>query len=215
MDSKDAVKMLCEPHHAVIGEQNVEREALLDLLYQARYSTQAAGSVGSSNRGLLINAGALAMYENFDAKVRSKLEQFGISCIGDIKAVTERLHNALVTVNLKEGLDPREFNIFYDTVNSIEDLFDPPKQKELLGRCPECGESHVYKITKTENDDKQRVEEKELVRALVSTMRPGHALQAECLACGKLWVGQQDMLWLARHLEAKSDWDTLEMLGIT
>jgi hypothetical protein len=202
MESRDAVRMLCEPHYAIIGDQNVEREPLLDLLYQARYSSGGVKGVRSSNKGLPIDVGAITMYEDFDGRVRSRLEQYGISCIGDIKAVTERLHNTLVTINLEEGLDPREFDIFHQMVHRIEEFFDPPKEYEIMGECPECGATHVM------NDDDEQA------RAIRIKLKPGHTLVAECVACEKLWAGNQEMVWLAQLLEANSDWDTLELMGV-
>lgn len=194
-DVERAVERLTENHSEIVGDQAGVCEPLLLMLWEARYPSLGKGSSSGGGEGSMLNQQALSIYEHIDGVVRAWLTHYREHATGDLIPLVKRLHQVLLTEDAGGRLEDRDrmYGMFQQFVTQIETCFDPPPEKELMGACPGCEATH----SEGENGEQRRA-----VRMIVN---PGHALVAECHACGKLWAGQDALTELAESMGAVID----------
>lgn len=201
IDVEFAVVKLTEPHTVWVDGQQATSDPLITMLWEARYPNLGK-TMGGAGSGMPFDTHAVDLYEHIDGTVRSWLAHFREHSTGDLLTLTRRLCEVIQAEDAGGRLEDRDrmYGMFQQFVQLIEDKFDPPAEKELVGDCPECEKSHV----EDDNGDQKRA-----VRIIV---KPGRALVAECHACGKLWAGQESLTSLAETLGADIDWVALRDL---
>ena len=211
-DTMRAVERLTATHTVHYDGAEYECEALLEQLREALTSSLGAGSGGGSGDGGLINMGAFTLWENIDGIARGWLRSFNLDHRGDLNDVIRRLPaviqaehaNGTIDDDLRDRLDA----MFGQWVAQIEDLFDPPHQKELTAPCPECGERY-YKAEQIENG---KVVDTTQLAAVVIPVKKGRAVVAECRCCGAMWATETDLVRLADGMGIEVDFVALREL---
>ncbi|MGJ0204633.1 hypothetical protein NHL51_10840 [Leucobacter sp. gxy201] len=149
--------------------------------------------------------GAFSLWEHIDGIVRGWYNEFYLSTRGTLLNLLQRLPgvvqaehaNGTIDDDLRERLDA----MYALWVQQIEDLFDPPHQKELTAPCPSCGERwHV-------EDDTQRA------AAVVIPVKRGRAVIAECRCCGAMWASEAELVALAIGMDVQVDFVALRKLA--
>ena len=200
-----AVERLTVTHMVSLDGREYECEGLLSQLRDAISSSLGAGSgAGSGVAGGLLNMGAFSLWETVDGIVRGWLESFGVDARGDLLGAVQRLPEAIQAAHSRGDIDDdlreRLDAMFGRWVYQIEDLFDPPHQKELTAPCPECGERfHV-------DGDTQNA-------AVVIPVKRGRAVIAECRCCGAMWATEDDLVRLADGMGIEVDFVALRELA--
>ncbi len=187
-DTERAVERLTQNHTMHLDGTEYECTALLEQLREALTSSLGAGGGGGSGDGGLINVAAFTLWENIDGVARSWLREFQTEHTGELTSVIQRLPttiqaahaNGHIDDDLRERLDA----MFGQWVAMIEDLFDPPRVKELLAPCPKCGERYH------DDGDTRRA-------AVIIPVKAGRAIVAECRSCGGMWGTEADLIALA------------------
>lgn len=202
-DVERAVERLTETHTVHHEGSEYECTALLEQLRDARTSSIGAGGGGGSGDGGLINVAAFTMWEQIDGVARAWLQEFRRDHTGELADVIRRLPgvvqaehaNGIITDTQREELDamPNQW------VAMIEDLFDPPSQKELTAPCPECGQRYY------EHDDTRQA-------AVFIPVKKGRAIVAECRCCGAMWATEAQLLELAEGMGIEVDFEALREL---
>lgn len=202
-DVARAVERLTEEHTELIDGHAAVSDPLLKVLWEARYPSLGKGSAAGGGDGMLLNTQALTIYENIDGLVRSWLTHYREHSTGDLMPLVKRLYEVLKTEDAGERLEDRErmYGMFQHFVQQIEDNLDPPSEYELTGACTECGQTHA----KSNDQPHVKEGEEQYKRAVRVTVRPGHALVAECYSCGKLWAGHDVLVGLAESMGAVID----------
>lgn len=197
-----AVEKLTEEHSEVIDGAIGTSGPLLELLREARYPNLGR-TKGGGGSGDMLDVAAIAMYENIDGVVRAWLQHFREHHTGDLIPLVKRLHTVLVTEDAGDRLEDRDrmFGMFGHWVDQIENHFDPPHEYELTAACPECGAERIAG------------NEESLKWAVRIPVRIGHALVAECHACGRMWAGRDDLTELAEQIGDVVDWVALRELS--
>lgn len=198
-----AIERLTTTHTVHLDGREYECTPLLEQLREALHSSLGAGSGGGSGDGGLINTGAFTLWEHIDGIARGWMQSFHLDHRGPIMALLPRLGaaiqaehaNGLIDDTLRERLEA----MFAIWVHQIEDLFDPPHQKELTAPCPECGERYHV------DGDTQRA-------AVVIPVKRGRAIIAECRCCGAIWAGESDLIDLAHKVGLDVDFISLREL---
>jgi len=190
-----AVERLTKDHTEILDDAVGQSGPLLEVLREARYPNLGR-TKGGSGTGDMLDVNAIALYEHIDGTVRAWLNHFRQHSTGDLLSLTERLYEILQAEEAGDRLDDSErmFAMFPTWVSRIEDHFDPPGEYEITAPCPECGGGRI------ENGEGAL---KWAVRVLV---KPGHALIAECHACGRMWAGRDDLVELAERMAVEVDW---------
>lgn len=204
-DTARAVERLVGTHTVHYDGAVYECEGLLSQLREALTSSLGAGTGGGggSSDGGLLNLGAFTMWENIDGIARGWMRSFNLDHTGSLEDVISRLPaviqaehaNGTIDDDLRERLDA----MFGQWVAQIEDLFDPPHQKELMAPCPDCGERYHV------DGDVQRA-------AVVIPVKRGRAVIAECRCCGAMWATESDLLRLAEGMGVEVDFLALRGL---
>lgn len=202
-DVERAIERLTETHTVHLDGAEYECAALLEQLRDARTSSIGAGGGGGSGDGGLINVAAFTMWEQIDGVARAWLRELGNFQGDDLAGVIKRLPaaiqaahaNSIVDDDMRERLDA----MFAQWVAMIEDLFDPPSQKELTAPCPKC-EQRYY-----EHDDTRQA-------AVVIPVKKGRAIIAECRCCGAMWATEAQLLELAEGMGIEVDFAALREL---
>lgn len=216
MESIDyAVTRLTETHTVAMDGNEYECEALLAQLREARTSSVGAGSGGGAGDGGLINVAALSLWEQIDGVARAWMREFHRPHAGDLADVIRQLPrvvqaehaNGTITDTQREELDamPAQW------VAMIEDLFDPPHQKELTAPCPECGERYVTQ----EIVENGRVVETTRAAAVIIPVKRGRAIVAECRSCGAMWATETQLVGLAAAMGIEVDFVALREITTT
>lgn len=200
-----AVEILTEPHR-MLAEQQDDNDPLITQLKEARYPSLGRTKAGAGS-GSPIDHKAIALYEYIDGTVRAWLNYYRHSDKGELIDLIKELHQVILTEDAGDRLDNRErmFWLFPNMVTQIEEYFDPPSEHELMEPCPECGTAYIF-------DGEGREEDQERSHAVRVRLKRGHALQAECHACRKLWVGETELTRLAALMGASIDWDMIKLL---
>ncbi len=203
-DTARAVERLTATHTVHYDGTEYECSPLLGQLREAMTSSLGAGSGrGGASMAGLINLEAFQLWETIDGIARGWLQSFNLDHRGDLHDVICRLPQAVqaehangtIDDDLRDRLDamPGQW------VHQIEDLFDPPHQKEITAPCPECGERHHV------DGDTQRA-------AVVIPVKRGRAIIAECRCCGAMWAGEADLVDLANRAGIEVDFVALREL---
>lgn len=214
-DTHRAVERLTAVHMVHLDGREYECEPLLEQLRQAITASLGKGSstVGTSADGGLINVAAHDLYETIDGWARAWLQDWKrdhrgdlLSIITNMPAMIQAEHaNGLITDDMRERLDAW----FGQWVAKIEDLFDPPHQKELTAACPECGERYMIR---EERDDEGNVVETTRHGAVVIPVKRGRAVIAECRCCGSMWATESGLIELADAMGIEVDFVALREL---
>jgi hypothetical protein len=117
----------------------------------------------------------------------------------NIRQASVGIYKQLLDGTLDESRIPGIIRSVKGWSTAINRILNPPVTLELMGSCPECGETHA------------KVNESESGRALIIEWHnPDHgfsnALQnclARCRACRNVWIGDLQLRELAYVLEAK------------
>ncbi|TDP94616.1 hypothetical protein EDF62_1036 [Leucobacter luti] len=198
-----AVERLTENHTMHLDGAEYECMALLEQLREAISSSTGSGSGGGIGDGGLINVAAFTLWEQIDGWARAWLREWGHDHKGELAAVIRRLPaktqaaHAIGTIDddLRERIDAT----YAVWVAKIEDLFDPPREKELTAPCPACGERYH------EDGETRRA-------AVVIPVKVGRAIVAECRNCGTMWGTETDLLALAAGMGIAVDFTALREL---
>ncbi len=203
-DTARAVERLTTTHTVHLEGAEYECEPLLEQLREALTASLSNGTgAGGGAGGIPINYGAFTLWEHIDGIARGWLRSFSLDHAGDLTDVIRRLPaaiqaehaNGLIDDDLRERLDA----MFGQWVAQIEDLFDPPHQKELTAPCPECGERYH------EDGDTRRA-------AVVVPVKKGRAVIAECRCCGSMWATETELVRLADSMGIEVDFVALREL---
>lgn len=139
-----AVERLNQTHTAHLESAEYECAPLLEQLREAISSSMGAGSGCGGTGGNLLNLAAHELWELIDGITRGWLREWGVNHTGDLPVVLQRLPHAIQAQHAAGAIDDdfrdRLNSAFTTWVTMIEDLFDPPRQKELTAPCPKCGE---------------------------------------------------------------------------
>jgi len=142
----NAVERLTETHTVHFEGAEYECEPLLEQLRAAISSSRGAGSGGGAGNGGLINIRAFTLWEHIDSVARGWFESLGGRTKGDLLTVVAFLPDVIQAAHANGQIDDdlrgRLEAMFGQWVHQIEDLFDPPHEKELTAPCPECGECY-------------------------------------------------------------------------
>ena len=200
-----AVERLTEQHTVMVEGQAGECDALLLMLKDSIYPSLGSGGASGGGDGQVLNSKAFTMYENIDGVVRAWLLHFGQDASGELCAAARYLHQTISTEHnggrVEEDLYERLMGMFTTWVWQIEDLFDPPREKEITGSCPSCGERYE-ETTTTDKGGNTDTTRQAAVRIQV---KPGRALIAECNCCGKMWATEGQLRELATGVGAIPD----------
>ncbi|WP_449279108.1 hypothetical protein [Leucobacter sp. GX24907] len=157
--------------------------------------------------------GAFSLWEHIDGIARGWMDSFTRDRRGDIVDIIQRLPHAIqaehanniIDDHMRERLDA----MFGQWVAQIEDLFDPPHQKELTAPCPECGERWHLVV---ERDKEGNVIDTKQRAAVVIPVKKGRAVIAECRCCEAMWAIEADLLALADGMGIEVDFIALREL---
>ncbi len=201
IDTARAVERLTQPHIVHLEGAEYECAPLLEQLREAISSSTGAGSGGGgSTGGNLLNFAALELWEYIDGITRGWLREWGINYNGELTEALQRLPHAIQAQHAAGAIDDdfreRLEAGFGKWVYQIEDLFDPPHQKELTAPCPECGERYF------EDGDTRRA-------AVTIPVKRGRAVIAECGACGAMWATESELVILAERMGIEVDFVAL------
>lgn len=205
-DTARAVERLTQTHTVHLDGAEYECAPLLEQLREAISSSMGGGSGGGGGAGgNLLNFAALELWELIDGITRGWLREWGIDHGGELTEAMQRLPHAIqaqhaagtVDDDFRERLDAA----FDKWVWLIEDLFDPPHQKELTAPCPECSERHLV------TDDTQQA-------AVIIPAKRGRAVIAECRCCGAMWSTETELIALAEAMGIEVDVVALRALAI-
>ncbi|UOQ56089.1 hypothetical protein MUN78_10275 [Leucobacter allii] len=210
-----AVEQLTRDHEELIEGRAVTAGPLLEQLHQARYSSVGAGGSRGAASGMVLNVKAFDLYEDIDGKVRAWLDHYRQPHQGELTDAVTRLHQILQAEDTGGRLEHRDemLGMFDVMVYQIENLLDPPHEKELLFPCPECGERYDDTVTMEQRGGRE-VEVMTRQAALRIPVRVGRALVAECHACGKLWATRDDLISLAESAGGVVDFAALAASGL-
>lgn len=193
----EQVNLLTLPNrhdHWVPGPQGLRLQSshtlpLLDLLRESVYSGSGGYGRGGTakDQRAIIDPGAFAMYEDIRRGVHSLLEEaVGVDRVGPLGEPKDELRrwHRLYLRQITDGWLPAttEAGILLRTkrvrgwATSIADKFDPPKQKEILIPCPNCGKRYA----EDELGDRSS--------ALVAELREGQPSMLRCKACHHGWT---------------------------
>lgn len=205
LDTERAVERLTRTHTVHLNGAEYECAALLEQLREALTSSLGAGGGGGSGDGGLINVAAFTLWENIDGVARAWAQELGTDHRGDLNEIMQRLPTTIQAAHANEHIDDelreRLDAMFAQWVAMIEDLFDPPRVKELTAPCPKCGERY------DEDGDTRRA-------AVVIPVKPGRAIVAECRCCGGMWGTESDLIALAAGMGIEVDFIALrEQVG--
>lgn len=187
----DLVNRMTATNYDFIAGRAVWAPSLLEQLGAAvGASTGGSGSNGSSSiasERSAFNASAFALYEDITGRIATLYHQ-----------ATERTPTPDPQKNLIDWL--REFHNA-DTrgeitdkqrrtartrlahfVERVTDFFDPPTVKEIIGKCPECGERY-WPIDR----------EGTRIATLYIAVTPGRELRAICHWCAESWTGSDEL----------------------
>lgn len=191
-DPDYAVVRLTEVHVVWLEGRTAECDPLLEQLRAARYSSVGRGS-GGGGSGSLLNQKAIDAYETIDGRVRGWLDHFGQESRGDLNELVPRLlqiiRAEIAGDRLSDDDGERLLGMFDATVNQIEDVLDPPHEKELLAPCPSCGERYEVSVS-----EQRHVTQAAAVRIPVKAGRP---IVAACHCCGTTWESVDELRALA------------------
>ena len=201
---RDAVERLVSDHSVYLDGEVYECTALLVQLREAIRSSLGAGSGGGSGDGGLLNMGAFSLWENIDGIARGWVESLFTRMRGDLLEIVAALPRVVQAAHANGAIDDdlrdRLEAMPAQWVAQIEDLFDPPHQKELTEPCPECGERfHVDGDTQS--------------AAVVIPVKRGRAVVAECRCCGSMWATESDLVALADRMGIDVDFVALRELA--
>lgn len=200
MQNTDAVTRLTETHTVSLEGSEYECAALLKQLRDARTSSLGAGGGGGSGDGGLINVAAFTLWEQIDGVARAWLREFRRDHNGELEAVVQRLPRVIQAAHVNGTIDDdmrdRLDAMPAQWVSMIEDLFDPPSQKELTAPCPKCGQRYY------EHDDTRQA-------AVFIPVKKGRAVVAECRCCGAMWATETQLVELADGMGIEVDFAAL------
>jgi hypothetical protein len=144
------------------------------------------------------------LWELIDGLVRAWAVRLEVQRSDDLKQLLRRLY-IRVEGNKSDDRDRREFaRMVKGWVTSIDNLFDPLHEKELIADCPmpECGQRY----TKDEHGD--------LKASLIVYYRQDSQPEAKCRSCGTVWDGPRMLLTLGYSIGATTDEDALREMGV-
>ncbi|QAB17469.1 hypothetical protein Leucomu_05635 [Leucobacter muris] len=188
----------------------VVADPLLEQLRRARYSSVGYGGARGAAGGSVLNTKAFDLYEEIDGTTRAWLDHYRRDHRGDLADAIVRLAGILRAEVAGDRLDPDDprTGMFGVMVYRIENLLDPPHEKELTFPCPDCGERY-HEETTVEKRGGREVEVMTRQAALRIPVRPGRALVAECHCCGKLWATRDELIELAESAGERVDYAEL------
>ena len=200
---RDAVERLTETHIVCLDGRMFTCDPLLHQLREACTSSIGAGSGGGSGDGGLLNLAALSLWDAIDGQARAWLQELTSDHRGELARVVRELPSAVQAAHVNGVIDDdtrdRVEALPAQWVHQIEDLFDPPHEKELTAPCPECGETHHV------DGDTQRA-------AVFIPVKKGRAVVAECRCCGAMWATENDLIRLADGMGIEVDFVALREL---
>ncbi|QIK62361.1 hypothetical protein G7068_03400 [Leucobacter viscericola] len=207
-----AVERLTQVHEVSLGDRQAVADPLLSMLWDARYASIGAGGTRGGGDGSMLNYKAFDLYEEIDGYVRAQLNEYRQPHTGDLLQLVPKM---LATVQaelagnrIEEDYAERLLAKFDQWVWKIEDLFDPPHEKEITVNCPDCGERY-HATTTYERRGNEDVPITTVQAAIRIPVKAGRALVAECHCCGRMWATQSDLIELAQAVGHEVDFVAL------
>lgn len=187
--------------------QPVDHQPLLTMLEEAVRASlgrTAAGRSPASERSL-IDMKAFTLLERIQDGSGAWLVEWGVRPPKDVRDRVVQLADTLTTLHrtqrIEQTLFERVSGMFDRWVREIWELLDPPKVKDLIGSCPNCGE------------EKYTLPDGGRVPALVAYWWKGLRPEAKCQCCGERWEDEKGLIALGYHLKANMDEETLREMG--
>lgn len=185
--------------------RTVSYEPLLDTLRAALHSSPGKSAAGASSDASRnpFNLRAFDMWEHIDGLIRAWGRELEVAGDTDVKTVLRRVYVKVAALGLDDMRPARFARMVTGWVAQIQDMFDPPTTKELIGDCPQtgCGQRYV----KDEHGD--------LAAALIAYYRQDEEPEAKCRACGAVWSGVMALRTLGFGIKARVDDDELREMG--
>ena len=209
---------LIHPWTEVITRDNGKWEAtkpldpLLTTLDELVASNGGAGTRGAlAFTRNLVNLAAFRLREKITKYAREWEPATGVK-IGSrlplrayIQHATTRAELLYQSGQLTEEFYTRITNDCERWKRDIQELIDPPREKEIHGTCPRCEIAFI--LTDADGDDVK-------APALTIKYRQRQEPYASCGYCGALWQGGKELLQLAGLVGANTDYDTLKEMGM-
>jgi len=186
----------------------IDYPPLLDMLKEAIGSSTGKTQSGKSpdaERSLL-NLQAFSLYEHIDGTTRAWLRDLSkMPAQADLKAAVNQLAGLLQALHASSQIKEQQYSHivaqFGRWRSQIWEMFDPPSVKDLLGSCPNCGETAYVNL------------EGGKTPTLIAFYSKGLEPFAKCQRCGERWSGVAELLDLGVHLGATMDEETLREMG--
>lgn len=208
-DFYNLVERLTRQHRVAVTTDNgvvfATEDGLLQQLRESVFGDNGTNSHTSSKARLPMNAPAVDLLTLIDRQVA----EVWAKVTGRVPGVerTEKLltewasavkADSIVTVSSPEGIRDSEGiesviwtraeylpeALLERWVQSILDLFDPPRTAEILAACINCGEREVWRTKDGENT-------KQSAMVFVRDRMTGDSTEARCQVCGTSWTPDQ------------------------
>jgi hypothetical protein len=201
---EEIVDRLTVPCPDLTGGTVVVFDPLLPRLREAISSSLGGtrSGVHAAHERSLLNVAAFTLYEDLDGRIsvltgdasgwpEDRLRAWKLRYLAEYSRGEVPEPAWLVTLGILGGW-----------VRRIEDLLDPPIVLELLAACPNCGARHIITA------DLQ-------MSALFAGYRRGADIMARCRVCGMSWLGESQLIALARRINADVNLEALAQFRST
>lgn len=189
--------------------QPIDYPPLLDMLKEAIGSSlgkTGAGRSPDAERNIM-NLRAFALWQHIDGTTRAWLRDLSKQrpskelkdALVQLGGLLEALH---ASNQIKESRYLHILEQFPRWRSQIWEMFDPPTMKELIGACPNCGETSYVNLEHVTSP------------ALIAYYWKGIQPEAKCQQCGDRWSGERALLDLGYHIGASVDEETLHEMGV-
>lgn len=189
--------------------QPIDYPPLLDMLAEAKSSSlgkTGAGRSPDAERNIL-NLAAFSLWEHIDGSTRAWIRELSKSqAEPELKAAVTQLAGMMKAAHASHQMKDDRYHHMVAMLKrwrtQIWELFDPPVVKDLIGSCPNCGESVSVNL------------EGGKTTALIAYYWKGIKPEAKCQCCGERWEGPSQLISLGRVIGAEVDEEALREMGV-
>ena len=210
-----AIRDLTQPWQEILtpdndrdGYQVIDHKPRIEMLRDAISSSMGGTTAGGRNPAAtnLLDLTALELLQKIDEQTRATMETLTTERPSkDLATALEQYATIADTLRVTNNITERDHTRLVERAQQwregIDNLFDPPRQKELKAPCPKCGTEHTIV------DGNRK-------RTLVAYYWEGHQPAARCLSCGETWMGERELLQLGFQINAAVDSDALRDMGV-